>query len=443
MFESFDVSSLPDQALSWAQDYLLTPGFAVQAALILTALVAGALARRVIRPRLQPVIDNLGLPYRTKTVLHNLTRLILQLVAIVVILIGTRIAAADFAGNLDIGLAEAVMALLAAWVVIRLLLQFIENSIVRNLIAFTVWTIAALGILGILDETTAALDAVGMDMGEFRLSALTIVKGLIALFILLYSALFLSGFLERKVQSAQSLTVSSRVLISKVIRVTLIGVALIIGVTSAGIDLSLFAVFSGALGLGVGFGLQKGISNLFSGMLLLMDKSIKPGDVIELPGLGGQGTFGWVEHMGARYTEIVTRDNKSFLIPNEDFITQQVVNWSHGSTLIRLEVKFGVHYDSDPHKVRDLAMEAAKTPERVVDDPAPVCWLAEFGDSSLNFKLRFWIRDAEKGVTNIRGMVMMALWDTFKENNIQIPYPHREVYIHEPQPAPKRKSKAA
>lgn len=431
MLESIDVHKIVEQTLSWFIDDVLTVDAAIQLAIVGIGLLTGAIIRKRALPKIQPVIDKLDLHYRTKLTLNNICRLIMQIVAFVVILIGSRIAAADFAGSIDITYANAIMALLGAWVIIRLVVQFIENTAVRNLFAMTIWTIAALSIFGVLDETTGALDAVGMNLGDFRLSALTVVKGLIALFILLYSALFLSGFLERRVQRATSLTISSRVLISKVIRVTLITSALIIGVTSAGIDLSLFAVFSGALGLGVGFGLQKGISNLFSGMMLLMDKSIKPGDVIELPGIGNQGTFGWVEHMGARYTEIVTRDNKSFLIPNEDFITQQVVNWSHGSTLIRLEVKFGVHYDSDPHKVRELAMEAAKTPDRVVDDPEPVCWLAEFGDSSLNFKLRFWIKDAEKGVTNVRGMVMMALWDAFKDNNIKIPYPHREVYIHE------------
>jgi len=134
--------------------------------------------------------------------------------------------------------------------------------------------------------------------------------------------------------------------------------------------------------------------------------------------------------MGARYTEVVTRDNKSFLIPNEDFITQQVVNWSHGNTLIRVEVQFGVDYAHNPHEIKKIAEEAAQdADERICADPLPVCHLAEFADSSINFKLRFWIKDAEKGVTNIRGAVMLALWDAFQENNIKIPYPHREVLI--------------
>src|SRR5262249_14360429 len=153
---------------------------------------------------------------------------------------------------------------------------------------------------------------------------------------------------------------------------------------------------------------------------------IEPGDVIELE---SNGTFGWVHYMGARYTEIITRDNKSFLIPNEDFITQKVVNWSHGNSLIRLECKFGVHYDSDPHQVIALAMKAAATPARVVDNPKPVCWLIALGENALEFSLRFWIKDAESGVTNVKGEVLLALWDAFKEHGIKIPYPHREVFV--------------
>ena len=170
---------------------------------------------------------------------------------------------------------------------------------------------------------------------------------------------------------------------------------------------------------------------MFSGLMLLMDQSIKPGDVIEITDpAGGKTTFGWVTHMGGRHTEIITRDNKSFLIPNEHLITQQVVNWSHGNTLVRLQLEFGVHYDSDPHRVKKIAEEAALRPERVHADPKPMCHITGFGDSSINFTLRFWIADAEKGVSNIKGDIYLALWDAFKENGIKIPYPHREVFIH-------------
>ncbi len=424
--DSVDLTFI-EQIPHWLETHVLTTGTAVQGVLILIALTAGFFVRKFSLPPLHKAIDSTPLKWRTRQALKNITRLSMQVSALIIILIGSIIAASGlFGASFNTALAQAAMSLLLAWVVIRTVLQLVENTALRNLFALMIWTIAALEILGILDETVAALDSVGMDMGDFRLSALTVIKGLLAVFLLLYAAIFTSGMAEKRLTKIKGLTPSSRVLVGKIIRITLISIALLIGITSTGIDLSLFAVFGGAIGLGIGFGLQKVISNLFSGMLLLMDKSIKPGDILELPG----NIFGWVEHMGARYTEIVTRDNKSFLIPNEDFVTQQVVNWSHGNTLVRIEVSFGVDYRHNPHEIKDMAEEAAKTPDRVVQDPAPVCHFVEFGDSSLQFKLRFWIEDAEKGVTNMRGAVMLALWDTFKENGIQIPYPQRVVHLH-------------
>jgi small-conductance mechanosensitive channel len=319
------------------------------------------------------------------------------------------------------------MKLLLAWIIIGVCLQFVDNTVIRSLLTLTILIIAALSVFGILDETTGALDAIGFSFGHLRFSALSVLKGILSIFILFYIALFASAFLERKVLKSRTLTRSSQVLTIRVLRTALIVFAIVIGVTSAGIDLTAFLVFAGAIGLGLGFGLQKVVSNLVSGMLLLMDKSINPGDIIELE---KTGTYGWVNHITARYTEIVTRENKSYLIPNEDFITQRVVNWSHGSRLIRLDVKFGVHYDSDPRRVIDLTVAAAKIPARVVDTPEPTCNFAEFGENALNFTLSFWIKDAEQGIGNVKSEVMLALWDSLKANGIRIPYPQREIHMH-------------
>jgi small-conductance mechanosensitive channel len=162
-------------------------------------------------------------------------------------------------------------------------------------------------------------------------------------------------------------------------------------------------------------------------MIILADRSIKPGDVIQLG-----DTFGWIRSLRARYVSVVTRDGREFLIPNEDLITQQVINWSFTDQLVRLDVTFGVCYDSDPHLVRRLAVEAARTVSRVVDEPAPVCHLTAFGDSSLDFVLRFWINDPAEGLTNVRGGVLLACWDSFQTHAISIPYPHREVILRQP-----------
>lgn len=427
MLKNFDPHAAWQQISTWVAGTLWTTGTLYQLiAVALCFAVAGFLYRFINKP-LEDFIDRTDMPLQARKILHNLRRLSLPFMALIALFITDVVIVAEGL-PMSVYLIESILKLLVAWMLIRTVLQFIANRFVRNIFAFSIWAIAALSILGILDETTYALDAVGLTIGDFRLSPLVVIKAALSLFTVLYLAVFASSFFERRIFKISGLTRSSQVLIAKGIRITLVVMALLIGVTSAGIDLSLFAVFGGAVGLGVGFGLQKGISNLFSGMLLLLDQSIKPGDVIEMEG----GTFGWVNNMAARYTEIITRDNKSYLIPNEEFITQRVVNWSHGNTLIRLEVKFGVDYKHNPHEIRELAVEAVKgCSERVCSEPEPVCHFVEFGDSSLNFSLRFWIKDAEAGITNVRGAIMLALWDAFQENDIKIPYPHREIYMRE------------
>jgi small-conductance mechanosensitive channel len=206
--------------------------------------------------------------------------------------------------------------------------------------------------------------------------------------------------------------------------VMLITAAIVIVMSSVGIDLSAFALFSGAIGVGIGFGLQKIVSNLLCGIILVADKSIKPGDVITV----GDG-LGWVVAMGARHTTVSTRDGREILIPNEDLVTQRVVNWSYSKDRIRLDVSFGVDIASDPHQVRRVAVQAAQSVPRVLESPAPVCHFAEFSSRSLDFLLRFWIDDPVEGATNVRGAVVLALWDAMKREGIPIPSPVQELHL--------------
>lgn len=240
----------------------------------------------------------------------------------------------------------------------------------------------------------------------------------------LWIAIWIGNFFERKIQGSEELAPGLKVLIGKIVKITLLILALLLAISGIGIDLTVFSVLSGAIGVGIGFGLQKVVSNFISGLIILADQSIKPGDTISLG-----DTFGWIRELRARFVSVVTRDGREFLIPNEDFITQQVINWSFSDDLVRLDVPFGVSYDSDPHEVSALAITAANSVFRVVATKKPVCWLTGFGDSSLDFVLRFWIQDPQNGLTNIRGQVLLALWDSFKDNNISIPYPHRELIL--------------
>jgi small-conductance mechanosensitive channel len=314
-----------------------------------------------------------------------------------------------------------------AWLVIRLLSQVINSRLLGRLVAVVVWSYVALHLTGLTSEAVELLDALGFSIGNFRLSAWLVIKVLVLMGVLLWLSVTLGEFLDKQLQRSEDLTPSLRVLIGKIVKISLIVVASIMGLSSLGIDLTVFTVFSGAIGVGLGFGLQKVVSNFISGIIILMDRSIKPGDTITL----GE-TFGWIRELRARFVSVVTRDGREYLIPNEDFITQEVINWSFSDELVRLDVPFGVSYASDPHEVSALAIAAAESCSRVNRGKKPVCWLTEFGDSSLNFVLRFWITDPREGLTNVRGQVLLALWDTFKQNNIVIPFPHREIIMRTP-----------
>lgn len=410
----------------WFAGSFLTADTLTQIFIITCAFLIGLALRYLARGRIAAFIDRTEMPVRIRRTAHNLYGLMLPITTLAVIFIVTMLMRGEMVTAVML-LNISVMKLLLAWIIISVCLQFVDNTVLRSLLTLTILAIVALSVFGILDETTAALDAIGFSFGHLRFSALSVLKGILSIFILFYIALFASAFLERKVLKSRTLTRSSQVLTIRILRTSLIIFAIVIGVTSAGIDLSAFMVFAGAIGLGLGFGLQKVVSNLVSGMLLLMDKSINPGDIIELE---KTGTYGWVNHITARYTEIVTRENKSYLIPNEDFITQRVVNWSHGSRLIRLDVKFGVHCDSDPRQIIALTIAAARIPSRVVDSPEPTCNFVEFDERALNFVLSFWIKDAEHGVGNIKSEITLALWDSLKANGIRRPGPHRENQVH-------------
>ena len=322
----------------------------------------------------------------------------------------------------------SAMLLAAAWLLISVVSHAIRKRVIGRMFALIVWVFAAASILGIVDDVRTILDGIGFSIGDVRFSVLSVLKAVFFVGVLMWAAFSAGNFLDKRIQKAEELTPSLRVLLGKILRIALIVFAVMLAMQLLSIDLTALTVLSGAVGVGIGFGLQKVVSNFISGMIILLDESIKPGDTITL----GE-TFGWIRELRARFVSVVTRDGREYLIPNEDFITTQVINWSFSDNYVRLDVPFGVSYDSDPHQVIEIAIEAAASVDRVeAQYNRPVCWITEFGDSSINFLLRFWIDDPQKGLTNIRGKVMLALWDAFKENDIKIPFPHREVIMKTP-----------
>ena len=320
--------------------------------------------------------------------------------------------------------------LVLVWVLIRLSSMLVRDERLARAIAVLAWIIAALNIAGLIAPVINLMDAMAVPVGNFRVSMLLLLKGAVTLAIFVWFANVLSRLIDQRLRVFGPLTPAVQVLAAKLVRMTLLTLAVVLALGSIGIDLTAFAVFSGAIGVGVGFGLQKVVSNLVSGVILLLDRSIKPGDVIEI-----DGTYGSVIALNARYASVQTRDGKEYLIPNEDLITQRVTNWSFSSDLIRMHVKVGISYQSDPHEAIKLAVAAARDVSRVLREPAPNCLLVAFGESTVDLELRFWISDPANGTTNVRSEVMLNLWDLYQEHGIELPYPQREVTFRNPEAA--------
>ncbi len=311
-----------------------------------------------------------------------------------------------------------------AWVVIEFGVRVLANPFLRRIVRWGAWVWATLYFLGLLAPARAVLDSIALDVGNYRLSLLTVLRAVVVAGLLLALTRLASRLISGSLARNADLSPSARVLISKLVQVVLFALAVVIGLQALGLDLTGLTLFSGAIGVGLGFGLQKVVSNLVSGIIILLDKSIKPGDVISLG-----DTFGWIDALGARYVSVVTREGKEYLIPNEDLVTGQVVNWSHTNDYVRLDLNFRASYHDDPHLVSRLAIEAATRVPRVCADRRAVCWITHFGESSVEYLLRFWITDAQQGLTNVRGQVFLALWDAFREHGITIPFPQTEVRI--------------
>lgn len=401
---------------------LLRPWNAYQVGIVLGLLVLAWVLKRIFGPRIRAwMASRIGWPtwrMRILVVIHRRIFLIFFVALIWTTVLIMREATWPSRSFLLGGIAE----LATAWLFVVFVTRLIRSAFLRAIVRYGAWIFVTLAILNLTDEAAAILDSVGFDLGDARLSLLTVLQGVLVVAALVVIARFLTGTASNRIQKNEDLSPSMRVLTVKFLQVTLYGVAIYMGLKLTGIDLTGLAVLSGAIGVGLGFGLQKVVSNLVSGVIILLDKSIKPGDVISL----GE-TFGWINSLGARYVSVVTRDGKEYLIPNEDLITNQVVNWSHSNDFVRLDIYFGTAYGDDPHLVRRLAIEAAQGVDRVLSHRPPVCHVVGFGDSSVDYILRFWIKDPTGGLTNIRGNVYLALWDAFHANNISIPFPQREI----------------
>ncbi len=338
--------------------------------------------------------------------------------------------------QLPVGLLDVAVPLLLSLVAIRLLVYVLRKGFPvtpalktwENLISGSIWAMVALHLVGWLPAVEATMDELAFNIGASRISLLATVKLVALVALLLTLAFWVSGVIERRMRASTHMTPSLQVAFGKFSKVFLIALAFLLAIDAVGIDLTTLTVFGGALGVGIGFGLQRITSNFISGFILVLDRSIKPGDVISVG--GNDAKFGWVQELRARYVVVRDRDGVERLIPNENLITSEVVNWSYSDTNTRVRLPVQISYSDDPEQAMALLLEAAKASPRVLPLPEPAARMLDFADSGIQLELRVWISDPENGIGNVRTDINLAIWKLFKAAGISIPFPQRDVHLH-------------
>ncbi len=305
----------------------------------------------------------------------------------------------------------------------------------EHAITWIVWTLVAFALLGWLEPLRSALDTVAFTIGKTRFSLLDASKTIITLIVFVLAAAYVGQILERRLMSAHEFSIGLRVGLAKSLRFGLIILAALLAFNFIGVDLGGLAVFSGALGVGIGFGLQRIASNFVSGFILIGDRSIRPGDVITI-----DDRFGVVRELRARYVVVRDRDGVDTLIPNENIITSQVVNWSYADRSIRLKLAVQISYRDNPREAMQLLLDAAREHPRVDRSPEPAARVMGFGESGIDLELRFWIRDPQDGVNNVRSDLYLAIWDAFEAKGVTIPYPQRDVHLRDGDAPPRTRT---
>lgn len=284
---------------------------------------------------------------------------------------------------------------------------------------------------GDLGRVIDALDAWGFTIVDTRISLWTAVVVIAVVIGVYVFAKFVNRFARWALRRSHRLDPTQRLLSEKLISIAVWALALFVGIDFLGIDLTALTVFSGAFGLAIGFGLQKTFGNLIAGIILLMDRSIKPGDVIAIADQAGNSTFGQIRKIGIRAVSITTRDMREYLIPNEQLMVNQVENWSYSDRKVRIQVPVGVSYNCDLDQAEALMLEAAAAARRVLKEPPPSVWLDGYGESSVNFVIHCWIEDPEEGTGNVKSDVLKNLWHLLKRDGIEIPFPQRDLNLRD------------
>jgi small-conductance mechanosensitive channel len=314
--------------------------------------------------------------------------------------------------------------LAGVWLLIRTTSLFIKNQTIRIYLRRIALVIAGLYAIGVLDDIMDWLNRTGISFGGKLVTLPFVFQAVVMTALFVWAAGWLAGQMQRRIETLPKVEPSLRILFANGVRVSLFILAALLVMTGLGIDLSALAILGGAIGVGLGFGMQQIVANFVSGVILLTDRSIKPNDVIEV-----DETYGVVKSLGLRYCSVITRDGKEHLIPNEMLVTDKVVNWSYSDEKVRIKRRVRVEYETDLRLAVGLVIEACGTVDRVLKDPAPNCLVMEFGEQAVELEARFWISDPAGGINNVGSAVMLAVWDKFKAHGIDIPLRREEILI--------------
>lgn len=397
----------------------------------LLALAVAMLCASLINFRLQQLLrsrelQSTGLRHMA---IRSIQRLLWPLTALAVLLPIKAILARN---GLPHELLAIAVPILLALALIRLMVYILRKTFTvnpllkssENFMAALIWAGVVLHLLGWLPAVLGLLDSLALTMGDLRVSLLSVLKLLLLVALSFTLAIWLSELINRSLLRSSHISPSMRVGFNKFSRFALITLAFLLALNAVGINLSSLAIFGGALGVGLGFGLQRIVSNFISGFILVMDRSIKPGDVITVG-----DKFGWVEALNSRYLVVRNREGVDTLIPNENLITSEVINWSYADRNVRLVVKVQISYSDDPEKAMALMRECANASPRVLEEPEPSVRLMEFADSGIAIQLRVWIADPQNGTGSVKSEINLAIWRAFKEHGITIPFPQRDLHV--------------
>lgn len=408
---------------------LSQPGFWWQFAVIALAVIVAVFVRNMLQHATFGMEGSESEHRLRRVSRKGLNRLQFPLTMLMLVLIGRPILQ-----NLgqDTTLLSIAVPLLLSLAVIRIAVYLLRKTFSQSpllkacesLISTTIWIMVALQLLGWLPVVLKALGDIAFKFGSSRISLLLVLKLIVAIALFWVLALWLARVIEQSLRRFVHVSESSRVALTKFSKFLLFGIATLVALNAAGIDLTALTVFGGAVGVGIGFGLQRITSNFISGFILLFDRSIKPGDVITIG-----DKFGWVQELRARYIVVRDRDGVETLIPNENLVTSEVINWSYTDKAVRMRLPVQISYGDDPEKAMQVMLQCASASTRVLRDPEPLCRLMEFADSGISLELRIWIADPENGLGGVRSDVNLAIWRGFKQAGITIPFPQRDVHI--------------